>query len=136
MSAQTCKETYRVDLLENNNEVVVVTGDAFIICLQLAMLVYIARTCIKVRNGYLKLNNYTTGVIALMTVAICLGIMENIVCMAAFTDPESGAFTFYFANCGLGFQMLADFHNLLMYYSMLLIAYQYSVVSKQIDHIV
>ena len=129
MSHQTCKETFRIDLIENNSKAVMISCDSIIICIQLAMLAYVARTCVRVQRGYLKLNSYTTGVICLMTAAILCGITEDLVCIAAISDPTSGAFTFYFANCGPRFAMIADFHNLLMYYAMLLIAYQYLVVS-------
>lgn len=129
MSQLTCKETFRIDLIENNNKAVMISSDCFILCIQLAMLAYVAHTCVRVQRGYLKLNRYTTGVICLMTAAILCGIMEDIVSIAAISDPTSGAFTFYFAYCGLGFDMIAEFHNLLMYYAMLLIAYQYLVVS-------
>lgn len=100
------------------------------------MLAYTGLICLRVRRGQLKLNNYTQSVIILMIFAMLIGINEGCVCIAAFFNPTGGAAQFYFANCGLGLEMIAGLHNLLMYYSMLLIAFQYTVVARQIDNIV
>jgi hypothetical protein len=45
-------------------------------------------------------------------------------------------FTFYFGNCGLGMQIMTSIRNMLMYLTILSLAYKYHNVSKQISSIV
>lgn len=81
-------------------------------------------------------NAFSLQVLTLISLSVLLGFVESILAIIAVNNLQSEMFSFYFGNCGLGMQIMTSIRNMLMYLTILSLAYKYHNVSKQISSIV